>query len=132
MTRLAGFTLIEILLALVIVALVGVSSQQRIGQFLDDRQRLLDRQQAHWYAWNKMMQQYQEAKGWRPTNQRQPERSGSEQFYGRDWYFRIDQQATLSDNFFRLEVEVFDTPIKNVDLDNKQVNTANLVMFLVQ
>lgn len=132
MIRRRGFTLIEILVALVIVAIVGVSAQQRVGQFFDDRQRLLDRQEAHWYAWNLLMQQYQEAKGWRANNEAKLERSGHDSLLGREWYYRIDQQATVNEHFFRVEVEVFDAPIQTADILQQQINTTNLVMFLVQ
>lgn len=131
MQRASGFTLIEILVALVFIAIVGVSAQQRIGQFHDERGALRDRQQAHWLAWNQLMLQYQVAQNWYPINQDKPQTSGSEEQLGRPWFYLTQRQATVTEDFYRFETLVFDSPVRTAELNNSQHNSASLAMFLV-
>lgn len=129
--RQAGFTLIEILVALVFIALVGLSTQQRIGQFHDERLLLRERQQAHWVAWNRLMAEYQLAQGWYPANDTRPTEKTDEEQLSQTWYLLTERTATVTDNFFRYETSVYDTPVSSADLLNNQQSTASLAMFLV-
>ena len=131
MKRNKGFTLIEVLVALVIIAYVGLSTQQRIGQFADDRSMLIDRHSAHSVAWNELMKQYQMANDLWANGDKRPEERDSRIQLGREWHYSTERQATLSDGFFRFETSIAETPFKSVDLENGQQTTANLVMFLV-
>lgn len=132
MSRSKGFTLIEILVALVIIAIVGLSSQQRIGQFHDERGILRDRQHAHWQAWNQLMLQYQIAQDWYPQDTANPKKSGDHLQLGRRWFYQNDRQATLTENFYRFETLIYNTPVSSANINNSQQNSASLVMFLVQ
>ena len=127
-----GFTLIEILVALVIIALVGLSSQQRISQFHDERGILRDRQQAHWQAWNQLMLQYQIAQDWYPSGDEKPNKTGSEVQLERTWYYHTERQATVTENFYRFEASIYDAPHSAADISNNQQTSASLVLFLVQ
>ena len=127
--RPSGFILIEILVALVIITYVGLSAQQRISQFADDRSRLNNKQQAHWVAWNQLMQHYQNAQGWRVQGEPEPERSGNVEALGRQWFYANRRQATITKNFYRFETRVAENPIS--DADDNNPGTASLTLFLV-
>lgn len=127
-----GFTLIEVLVALLIIAYVGLSSQQRISQFFDDRDHLLSRQHAHWVAWDELMLQYQIAQGWYPNNQTKPEKRGQHETMGRTWFYQTSEEQTVTNNFYRYETSVADTAFREVNVGEVQRNNANLVMFLVK
>lgn len=129
--RCTGFTLIEILLALMMVAIVGLSVQQRVGQFHGERIILSDRQQAHWVAWNQLMLHYQVAYRRYPEHLRPPEEAGSDTSLGRQWYYLNQRQATVSDDFYRFEAQVYDTPVSSESVLNKQANSTSLAMYLV-
>lgn len=107
-----GFTLIEVLVALVIIAYVGLSTQERIGQFLDERLRLLERQQAHWVAWNELMKEYQANRFDDTGSDDQPEEYGEVESLGRSWYFAREQQKTASGELRQSRVVVADKPLQ--------------------
>lgn len=126
-----GFTLIEVLVALVIIAYVGISANQRMSSFTDDRTRLLERHAAHSVAWNELMKQYQMANNLWARGERRPEERDSRDFLGRTWFYSTERKATVSRGFFRFETAVSDTSFSAVDLEDGKQTTANLVMFLV-
>ena len=127
MKQAEGFTLIEILIALLIIAVVGVSIEQRMGQFYDERSLVADHYQAHWVAWDQMMMHYQIVSGWRKRGAKVPERGNSQQF-GRNWYFDHQQQSTVTEALFRHEVQVAKTAF---GVDQQPQSQAKLVMYLV-
>jgi general secretion pathway protein I len=107
-----GFTLIEVLVALVIIAYVGLSTQERIGQFLDERLRLLERQEAHWVAWNELMKEYQTNRFGYADSADQPEAYGEVESLGRTWYFAREQQKAASGELRYSRVVVAGEPLK--------------------
>lgn len=124
--RQQGFTLVEVLVALVMIALVGVSVQQRLGQFLDQRALLQDRQEAHWVAWNQSMAAYREL-FWGESSQ-QPHRSDRAiRLLGRDWYALRESQSTLVGSLFRLQLSVFALP---PEIGERPPSAASLVLYL--
>jgi type II secretion system protein I len=126
-----GFTLIETLLALLLVATIGLSVQQRVGQFHDERIILRDRQQAHWVAWNQLMLRYQSAYQRYPEHLRTPADTGDDDSLGRKWYYLNQRQATVSDNFYRFESSIYEVPVSSESVLDKQANSASLAMYLV-
>lgn len=101
-----GFTLIEVLVALAIVAFVGLSVQMRVGEFLDQRHTLTNRQQAHWVAWNQLMENYQQARYGVSESGRQPAKQGEVISLGREWHFDREETATQSRQMRRVRVAV--------------------------
>lgn len=126
-----GFTLIEVLVALIIIAMVGISAQTRISQFLDDRIRIIDKQEAQAVAWNQLMVQYQIANGLEGRGDSRPEKRSKLEFMGREWHYITEREATVSKGFFRYQTQVGEQSFSSVDLEGRNKSTANLVMFLV-
>lgn len=126
-----GFTLIEVLVALVIISYVGISAQNRIGQFLEERFRLIDKQQAQSVAWNQLMRQYQIVYKLTVRGEDRPEWRGDELFMGREWYYDTSREATVSDDFYRLYTRVGPKAFSSVEIEDGDITTASMTMFLV-
>jgi general secretion pathway protein I len=101
-----GFTLIEVLAALMICGLLIGSAVLKIGEIAVERTALQERLAAETVAWNKLMEQYQLVEGWvERTNS--AESSGSEEAIGRSWDWRLEAESTLAEDFYRYQVQVF-------------------------
>ena len=98
----AGFTLIETLVALAIVALGMTAVFMQVGQFASSAIRMQDKTLASWIGSNIVTQQsllYE----WPEIGETEDE---IEQFAGRDWLVRIEISATEVENLRRVDVEV--------------------------
>lgn len=101
MKRMRGFTLLEILIALIILAL-GLAAASRVGgNATDHAAALRDRQLASWVAENRAAWLHASREWPAPGNS-----TGSSRMAGRD--FRWEQQTTAvaQDRFRRIEVHV--------------------------
>lgn len=121
-----GFTLLETLVALVIVGLVLGGLYQAVSSQVDARGRLNERFLGQTTSWNRLLEQYQVVQGWTPRGNQLGERSGQVEQYGRDWYWSLTTEATFGDSFYRYEVQTFDEPI-----DQDSVSIVSLVAFFV-
>src|SRR5690606_25638938 len=61
--RARGFTLVETLVALLVVAIAYTGVSAAVGQFVDQRQRLMVRHEGHRIAWNRLVEQHLLARG---------------------------------------------------------------------
>lgn len=118
-----GFTLIEVLIALIISALLIGFAVSQVGQIASERFAMQERLAAETVAWNKLMEQYQLVEGWVERGGL-AESSGSEQAIGRDWDWTLEAESTLAEDFYRYQVEVFPA-------DTTDTNMALLAMYLI-
>ena len=105
--KLNGFTLVEVMVALLIIGLLAAGALIQSNQYLADRYRAEQRFIAHSVAWNPLMEQYQASRGWLAANSSQQSKGKLEQ-WGRQWYWQLDTQATLGEQFFRYETTVYE------------------------
>ena len=100
----SGFTLVEVMVSLLIVATaISALLVQMMGN-VDSTAYLRDKTIAHWVALNQLELAYLEN---RHSNQLiDRERSGSEEMAGREWYWTITPKKTAADDFLQLEVSV--------------------------
>ncbi len=105
--RQGGFTLLECLVALLIVALVVGGALFQVSLYANQRAGLQDRVAAHTVAWNRLMDQYLLVNGWVPAQTGPAERSGQTRIQERDWHWEIAAESTLASGFYRYEVRVF-------------------------
>lgn len=104
MRRAAGFTLLEVLVALVVVA-VAVAALGRAGsQVLDSQAELESRTWALWVAGNALAELRLEPAV--STGQRR----GSTDMGGRDWYWEMLIQPAPGEELLRVDVAVYETP----------------------
>jgi type II secretion system protein I len=103
----AGFTLMEVAVALLILSTVLASSLQLVNQYADERERMRDRFLANQVAWNNLMEQYRSVQKW-PSGSGSAERStkGVELQGDRDWRWELKVEEAMGQNLYRYEIEV--------------------------
>ena len=127
---LLGFTLVEVMVALAVVAVALPALLVTLSQQLDGLRYLEDRTHAQWVAANRLaeLRLVVSAKGSLQTGRV----SGSEEMAGRSWYWWSEGVETAVPGFFRYEIVVSDredgeaSPIHTLDgyLAQEQSNGA--------
>lgn len=102
----AGFTLVEVLVALAVVGLALPALLFALDQQIDGTSYLRDKSLAGMVAANKLTEIRMVTRA-RQELQR-GEDSGVSELAGREWFWRVDSQPTEVDQFFRVEVTVSD------------------------
>lgn len=97
----AGFTLLEILVALAIVAIALTAVVSETGQHVNNTIHLRDRTLAHWVALNQLTEQQVQA-GWPSTGRS----NGTVELADREWFWIMEISATPDENVRRIDVEV--------------------------
>ena len=102
----AGFTLVEVMVALAVVAVALPALLLTLSQQLDGLRYLEDRRQAQWIAANRLaeLRLVLGAKGTLQTGQV----SGSEELAGRSWFWWSEGEETQVPGFFRYKIAVSD------------------------
>ncbi len=100
-----GFTLLEVMVALVVVALALPAMLLLVMAQLDGAGQIREKTYAHWVAENEMTrirlrQQYF------PQERLQDRETGQVQMAGAEWYWEALSEATDVDNFYRLDISV--------------------------
>ncbi len=96
-----GFTLLEILVALAVVAVALAALVGQASRNLENTARLRDHTLAHWVAMN-VVTELQVNDEW----PRVGERKGSGEMAGREWFWTLKVSSTADRNIRRLDVEV--------------------------
>ena len=125
-----GFTLVEVMVALAVVAVALPALLLTLSQQLDGLRYLEDRTHAQWVAANRLaeLRLVVGAKGSLQTGQV----SGTEEMAGRSWYWWSEGVETEVPGFFRYEIVVSDqedgeaSPVHTLDgyLAQEQSNGA--------
>ena len=99
-----GFTLIEVMVALAVVAVALPALLFILVQQVDGTAYLRDKTLASWVASNKfnefeliVMQSGEVPKG---------EQRGKAELLGRDWFWRIEREDTALEGFYRVTIDV--------------------------
>lgn len=102
----SGFTLVEVMVAVAIVAVALPAVLFSVMQQIDGVAYLRNKTIAHWVALN----QLEEARITNHTTGKllRGRSTGKEDMAGQSWYWSIDAKKTDMKGFFRLEVEVRD------------------------
>ena len=99
--RSAGFTLIEVMIALTVLAIALAAVMRTIGQSIDLTTNLRDRNIALWVAQNRLLtHQLQRDFPSTSTNE------GSSEMGGREWHWREVVTSTPEPKLRRMEIEV--------------------------
>ncbi|HEU4617177.1 MAG TPA: type II secretion system minor pseudopilin GspI [Gammaproteobacteria bacterium] len=107
-----GFTLIEAMVALAIVALGMIAVNMQLGRYAENAIRIEDKTLASWIATNKITELSVQST-W-------PDLGKDEEdvdFAGREWHCVIEVQKTPADNLRRVDVSVYlaDRPDDRID-----------------
>jgi general secretion pathway protein I len=100
--RLAGFTLIEVLIALVVIALALLALTRTAGIEVRAHDALRERTLAGWVAAN-VLAETRLARALPPTGRS----DGRVEFGGRRWHWSRDVQSTPNPQIRRIDVQVF-------------------------
>lgn len=100
-----GFTLIEVMIAMLVVGLAVSALLVRMAGYVDSTAYLRDKSIAQWVALNQLTLE-------RLANQKSnrlvdSEKTGSESMAGREWFWRLTPVETGAEGFVQLEVTVF-------------------------
>lgn len=100
--RARGFTLLEVLIALVVLGIALTALVHAAGVSTRDFAGLRERSYGGWIAANVITEA--RIKERLPATGR---RDGQQRFAGREWYWRLDVAGTLDPRIRRLDVQVF-------------------------
>ena len=96
-TRCHGFTLIETVVALLIVSLVLAGAIRMVSQQNDQRFRMMQTRAANAIAWSEIMQIYQLSKAWDSSiGGRTFERNGRSSAFGFEYEWEVDSEQTAA------------------------------------
>ena len=99
--RCGGFTLLEVLIALVVLAIALAAAVTATSRYVDNSAYLRDRSLAHWVAMNRITEAYLETE-WPGVGTKR----GDESMGGNEWAWSREVLATADDDVRRVEVEV--------------------------
>ena len=118
----AGFTLLEVLVALAVLALSMGAVIKATSDYTNNQSYLRDRTMALWVARNVLVQ-FQVDKEWPKVG----ERKGTQEMGNREWRWLAVTSQTDEDALRRLDVEVF-----HIDNEDDELPLSVLSGFLVQ
>lgn len=126
-----GFTLVEMMVALMVVSWVLSSAYLAISAFADQRLLMQKRFLGQSIAWNELMARYQLNRGWHGETSFSPlrESQGSETENGVVWYWQFDQEPALGRGVVKQTVNVYDNSTTNQE---SATPSATLVLFQVE
>lgn len=104
MNRVRGFTLVEVMVALAVVAIALPALMVALYQHVDGTGYLRDKSLAQMVASNKMeeLRILSQARQSLPSG----EHRGVSSMADRDWYWWLESQATVSENLLKFEITV--------------------------
>lgn len=105
--RQRGFTLVEVMVALMIAAFLFPALLLGFNQQADGIAYLRDKSVAQWVASNKLTETRIEVQ--RTGQLFRGRRSGSTEMLEREWYWWLTSEATEVEDFYRIEVRVADS-----------------------
>lgn len=102
----AGFTLVEVMAALFIVAVASSGLLLQMMNYADNSAYLQNKAIAHWVALNRL--EVERLANQHSNRLLRDEKTGSEMMTGREWFWRIKPKKTAANGFIQLEVAVFE------------------------
>lgn len=101
-----GFTLVEVMVALMVIAIALPAMLKALYQQVDGTAYLRDKSIAQWVASNKLAENRIQLA--RNDVLFRGERNGVDEMAGRDWYWWSTSEPTEVEDFYRLEIVVAD------------------------
>ena len=105
--RASGFTLIEVMVAMAIVALALPALLIQVMTTIDGTAYMREKTIAYWVAQDTLTELRLER---RVTGQLYPKKDKGElELVGRKWFWQLNTEKTQMDHIFRIDLEVSDT-----------------------
>ncbi|MEL7478300.1 MAG: type II secretion system minor pseudopilin GspI [Pseudomonadota bacterium] len=106
----AGFTLLEVMVALGICAMAGIAAMQVTGEHVSHIASIEEQTYASWVAENRLVMIRAQGDKWNGKNNNK----GEEELAGLTWYWQEKVTKTNDPSFVKVQVEVFsDAEYKN-------------------
>ncbi len=99
--RPAGFTLVEVLVAMGVVAIGMSAAIKAVSGYVTNTTWMRDRTYAHWVAMNTLTELRL-----RDRSPEEEELDGDLEYAGRNWVWQAEISQTEVDNLFRVDIEV--------------------------
>ena len=103
-TSARGFTLVEVMVAMMVIGIAVPALLKALYQQVDATAYLRDKSVAQWVANNKLAEVRIELERSRVLFR--GERTGEAEMGGRDWFWEMQTEETPVENFYRLEIRV--------------------------
>ena len=103
MNKSAGFTLLEVMVALANCAMAGIAAMQATGEHINHLSSIEEQTYASWVAENVMVEQRAKGDKWTGKNGVK----GTETLAGFEWYWRQDVVPTADKTFVKVTINVF-------------------------
>ena len=103
-SRVSGFTLVEVMVALAVVAIALPALMFTLYQQTDGIEYLRDRSQAQMIAANTLSEVRLSSRA--RSSLFQGSESGVTEFAGRDWFWKVKSETTEVPQFYRIEISV--------------------------
>ncbi len=97
-----GFTLLEVLVALAVLAIAMAAAIKVTAENIDNIRYLRDRTLAHWVAMN-VLTDIQVREEWPNLGKKE----GSAMMAEREWFWSLNVSDTIDDELRRLEIQVY-------------------------
>lgn len=107
----SGFTLVEVLVALAVVALAVTTVLVSMMRQIDGTAYLREKMLAHWVAENQL--ELALLKNAHTNQLPQDTQSGNVEMAGSTWYWRAEPKRTAAQGFIQLEISVYASEDKN-------------------
>jgi len=122
--REAGFTLIEVAVALSIIGWVMGGALYLVQQYVGERIHLREQFYSAQVSWDHLIQQYQDAEKWTEKNRKSKRPTkGIDTQGGYDLRWELDVKEAMGSDLYRYEVEV--------GMNNSDRNRSALFVYLV-
>lgn len=103
----AGFTLIEVVVALAILGLVLGGAISTVHQYADQRGYLNSKMISSQVAWNTLMDKYRHAEGWVGQKDKGGlKQKGMQSQSGQDWNWFLEVKPAVGKDLYRYEARV--------------------------
>lgn len=127
-----GFTLIETLVALLVVAVAYAGVTTAVARFVDQRLILVERHTSHRIAWNRLMEQYLVSLEMPVEEEDFAGKTGAVKARGNTWNWQISEENAAAEGFVRYQVDVYSAQDVPSTQDASRSPSGSLTAFFIE